>query len=156
MQCGGVNFCHSKVTSPCLPSDCPHQPHLSPAVLPAARCRTGSLGLYQGSALVRATYHCFKSSRPELLSKAALWSQAKASCCKDCYFPCYENIWQDGYRKEWHLWNALYLSSFPNKQKTPYWPFLPHLTGKTLHPFFLATFPAFPTKVCSRNSRIIL
>lgn len=44
-----------------LPSDCPHQPHLSPAALPAARCRAGSLGLYQGSALVMATYHCLKS-----------------------------------------------------------------------------------------------
>lgn len=107
-----------------LPSDCPHQPHLSPAALPAASCRAGSL-----KALLLSLPE--QSSSPELLSKASLWSQAKSSCCKGCYFPSYENIWQDGYRKEWHLWNVLYFSCFQNKQKTPYCPFLPHLTGKT-------------------------
>lgn len=96
-----------------------------------------------------------QSSSPELLSEPSLWSQAEASCCKDCYFPCYENIWEDGYRKEWCLWDALYFSSFQNKQKSPYCPFLPHLAGKTLHQFFLATFPVFQNKVFWRNSWLL-
>lgn len=129
-----------------LPSDRPRQPHLSPAVLPAARGRAGSLGSYRGSAHSMATHHCLSSHPVQSCSLSHLCgAKLKPAAARTATFLAMKISGRMGIGKS-DVCEMRY-TSLVFKTSRKLHTFLPHLTGKTLHQFFLATFPVFQNKV---------